>query len=322
MAPLSGYIKFLGYFWGYYVIFRCVRTSTERSCFFQFFTWGAVSFVLLFAIFFWKNLGSEGGGRWEVFVDGKLLWDPNALGIFSFLCFYASLLACYYTHEYILKICYLIFCGLFIFIIFMAQSRTPLGAIVFGIAIGLALKWKYYIPLILGLALLIVGLWSADIKVNDIMPRRFTMSQALEDRAAGRTEVWRDYIEYATLSDWLIGRGCVAKEETILYQKPLREMRGLGRLLGRLDWNPAGRIYATHNTYIQIALLLGIGGVVFFALLFFAVTWGLLKGVIRDGICWIYLSMWLSLLIYFIFGDILFTHFFLFFVVVSLSQIS
>ena len=94
---------------------------------------------------------------------------------------------------------------------------------------------------------------------SSYLPRRFSVAQALEDKASGRAEVWKDYLEHATLKDRLLGIGYIAGTEAILYQKPLREMVPL--VLLKLKVNPAPiKILISHNTFLYHFLTFGIVG--------------------------------------------------------------
>jgi len=281
---------------GAYVIFRCCQRHSKDGLFFRAFAWGNIVLLILFFVLFKDLIGVGMDERFYLTLndDGGVM-HPNGIAYHFLLFFYVNLLAAYYSEGWVIRVPHWAFCCMAVLIIILTQSRTILLALLLGLALVFFFAWNRALFGALLLGLLCVLVFINDVNLTVFLPERFTVTQAVRDRGAGRTDVWRDYLEYATPRDWLIGRGFFAYSEAVLYQKPLRCKDGA--MMARLRKNGLGGLLYTHNLYLGTALLLGIGGLVVYCGLALMVFFRLLAGILSKRSVWIFLPMWCGFLI-------------------------
>lgn len=260
---MGGVVKLMGFALksvSLFVAFQCFKQTTSKSVLFEAFTWGAVSF--LFCLFLgWSSfLSSEWTGRLSlVFGEGRRALSPNAIAYAMMVCIYINIIAFLRSRHTVNRVVYLAYCVVAFVVILLTGSRTSLASLLIGLFFWFCLKKKRFLYFSFAVFALCLCFFVLNVDFFSYLPRRFSVAQALEDRASGRAEIWKDYLEHATLKDRLLGIGYIAGTEAILYQKPLREMVPL--VLLKLKANPAPiKILISHNTFLYHFLTFGIAG--------------------------------------------------------------
>jgi O-antigen ligase len=285
-ARLSFCISFL------YVLFRSFQKNFHHDVLFQAFAWGMNAFIVI-VLYYFPTLIISSSRLYLSVQEGEIIL-PNRLAYEMMLCFYLNLLAYLYTRRLFNKIGHILFCGVSFVFIILTMSRTSLAALLMGLMILICVSKKRFVLVALICLLLTIFSYTFDKNLLFFLSERFTVQQALRDRASGRTEVWSDYLEHATVKDWLMGIGYALGVEAILYQKPLKfiESRSLFKQNASVL-----KILSTHNMYLQIIFTFGLLGLALTCYFLYNTSKRLLKGVLGGDIWGVYLAIWISFLL-------------------------
>ena len=280
---------------GVYVMFQCFRDRDEGMLFLQSFAWGNIVYLVIILIVF-RNFIQYGEGIERLSLANEETGDTlytNVLAYLFLLFFYANLIAFRFASRYFYKMTHFVFCCVSAMIIVLTQSRTSLFALLLGLIVGVCLSWRRIIITAVIMALFFLFLGILGFSPQSMIPQRFTVSQAVQDKASGRTGIWRDYLDYITLADWVVGRGYITADQSVLYQKPVRDWP-------RYAFNSAksaiDTVYYPHNQYLQIAIHFGLIGLFLYFCFALNVLWRLSKRIFSGHCSFIYLSMFCSCL--------------------------
>ena len=298
-----------------YVLFRCCQED-RNGLIFRAFAWGTIVLFVFFVVFF-LNQFSVGERLMLVADDNESIAHPNRLAVMFLLFFYINLLAYSYSRCLWSKLCHGLFCLAAVGAIILTQSRTSLVALLLGLLFGLSFQWRRLLWIFLLTLLMGTMYWVGDIRLSDYLPARFTIAQAVRDKASGRSEVWGDYLKHATLEDWLLGRGYFAHQEAILYQKPLAAADTY-LWAKKKTW---GLILGMHSVYLESVLVFGLFGGILYCCWAFILLKRMVNNVLYGKANWMYLSMWVSFLLWSISESDFLNKSFLFFWAIALSQV-
>jgi O-antigen ligase len=238
----------------------------------QMFTYGAMLSLSIVVIGVLGGFIVYSPLRFSIFGMHSSIFARNLVGYI-----YCFLIACRYMRRLLMKIiCALCILLAFCFII-LALARSALFSLLMGIffaSIFIFDRKKVLFCAIICISLFfILGLEKKYSSISSFMPTRFTIERMSKDKGSGRLDLWKDYFQYATLRDYLIGRGYNRSLVTsILYQKPLRAYQVIpgvnAEFFGQeFALQKTFGIAMPHNTYIMV--LLGLGIIIFILYLLF-----------------------------------------------------
>ncbi|MDR1916167.1 MAG: O-antigen ligase family protein [Synergistaceae bacterium] len=218
-----------------------------------------VSVVVLVFIFSSFDLLTS-SGRLTISFGANYHKHPNVLAFGFVLFFYLNLLASFYKNNKLWKIYYWLFCVADLIVIVTTMSRTSLGALLLGLVLGNLYYFNKKVNIVLFMSLLLILIYiqafNGGVISTLVLPERFTLQKAFDDRASGRIETWEDYLTFAKLKDYLVGVGYGGRDEIVLYQKPLQARAAKDKFLFSQVWP----ILRTHNIYLQALMNFGILG--------------------------------------------------------------
>jgi O-antigen ligase len=137
-------------------------------------------------------------------------------------------------------------------------------------------------------------------KISDFsfVPERITLSRMMEDQGSGRLDVWKDYLNHASLKDYAMGVGFTEDHRIILYQKPLRVKVGDDQIS-----SVALVMFEPHSAYLLVFFSVGaLGFCVYLYFLFIIFKKFLHDAIIESGVHIIYMSLFLSFITWSIAG--------------------
>lgn len=286
-----------------YCMFRYISHSRKNNAglFFEGFANGSNLFTLF--LFMKGSITYTGGLENDLATNvgftifGETTNSINGIAPLFLQFFFMNFLAYVYQKRRIFKVYHIILCIVDIAAMFLIQSKTCTLGFIMGIIAVLIVKKAKWVPVIIIGAALVVWAYVEDFGgLSDFLPPRYSyevVSTSLSRGNTGRTEVWHDYLSNSMSGEMLLAGLGYGMHTASIYQKPLTMPLKIKSIM--LNYNA---VLYPHSTYISMFIDIGGIGFVIYILIILTILFRLIAGITRGTIHWIYLTMYITFILW------------------------
>lgn len=308
-----------------YVMFRCVSRYRERGSgiFFEGFSAGGNFFTLVLLMlgsFSYAGMLTYEGEGGDFLYEGSLT-NINGIGPLFIQFFFMNLLAYKFQKHKTLKIYHAAFCAFDLLVVFIAQSKTSTGALLFSLIFAFALrKPKHFAAVVIAGSVMMFVFQNQIHGLMGLLPARYNteaVTSSLARGGTGRSDVWRDYLTSSmSVQTLLVGQGHGGQKNGF-YQRMLTYYRPHLTRTPTTDSFPY-----PHSSYVSIFIDIGTPGFILYLIITAKILFRLVAGVLHRKIHWAYLSMYITFVLWCFSEGGLFSDIYLLFTAAVLPEVS